>query len=327
MFVVTFLAAGTAISTPMTKLSRNSKVFSIVLFFFLGVTYLQHNKLTSITTSNFKTLSIPSVEPYGEIPKQIFFTYRHNIITTRDPTHLYNNVRRTIDSYRNLWNESNAAVHFLEDERCVEEIVRSVPSESEVLLNFYFSLTGPFKGDICRVAALYLHGGYYFDVDLEVIEPFAVPENTYFVTVDQPAMNNFFQAFVASTPRHPILKKNLEKIIALAKGEIHLELVGPNKVTFVGPETMKMAYEETPERFHKSSILLLESRLENLGGEEYDAIPRQDGEGPNCNWVVHDPEKKRVYFYSRMIGSGKQCMTRGNEKAKKEVDGTDQTTA
>jgi mannosyltransferase OCH1-like enzyme len=30
---------------------------------------------------------------------------------------------------------------------------------------------GFFKGDLCRLAALYKYGGYYFDIDLEVIEP------------------------------------------------------------------------------------------------------------------------------------------------------------
>jgi mannosyltransferase OCH1-like enzyme len=29
-----------------------------------------------------------------------------------------------------------------------------------------FAVSGAFRGDICRVAALYQHGGYYVDVDI-----------------------------------------------------------------------------------------------------------------------------------------------------------------
>jgi hypothetical protein len=30
----------------------------------------------------------------------------------------------------------------------------------------FFFITGMYKADICRTAYLYLHGGYYFDVDV-----------------------------------------------------------------------------------------------------------------------------------------------------------------
>jgi hypothetical protein len=40
-----------------------------------------------------------------------------------------------------------------------------------------------FKADICRIAELYLHGGYFFDVYLLAVHPVSPPDLVGFSTV------------------------------------------------------------------------------------------------------------------------------------------------
>jgi len=245
-----------------------------------------------------------------EIPHILWFTHRQNILDTQDPPDLYKNVQNTIDSYRKLWGINGTEVNFVDDEMCEENIKSSLKwTDAQILLDYFHNVPkGEYKGDICRVASLYLEGGYYFDVDLQVIEPFVVPPTVSFATVNQPKTNQFFQAFVASTAYHPILKRNLEKMISVALGDITLTKIGPRKATFIGPETMKLAFDDVPVKRRGEVLLLEEEHLNNLWGKTYDAIPRQDGVGPSCNWVVHNPRTRKVHFYSRFIGASKQCM-------------------
>ena len=68
----------------------------------------------------------------------------------------------------------------------------NILSKQDVLIasdNFMLSRPqekkGSFKGDICRGAALYVHGGFYMDVDIEALYPLVgfVRPSTTFTTV------------------------------------------------------------------------------------------------------------------------------------------------
>lgn len=70
-----------------------------------------------------------------------------------------------------------------------------------------------YKGDICCVAALYSDSGYYFDADIVMVKPVVLQDNEMeFSTCCQDervAPRGFFQAFLTSRPKHPILKEAL----------------------------------------------------------------------------------------------------------------------
>ena len=89
------------------------------------------------------------------IPHSIYMTYKHEVLESHEPPHIYQNIMNTISEYRRLWNEPEAPVHFLTDDECRERI-----EEAEPRLVQYFDKesSGAFKGDICRVAVLYLKG-------------------------------------------------------------------------------------------------------------------------------------------------------------------------
>ena len=131
------------------------------------------------------------------IPRRLIFTYKYNLI---DPSHndppfndkdpLTANVLNTIDKYTDFWysqdvaalsgvvNRSNfpkeeVVVSFLSDGGCVEVITKAEP---RLVKHFSSEKRGEFKADICRVAELYVYGGYYFDIDIKVVEPIKFDE-------------------------------------------------------------------------------------------------------------------------------------------------------
>lgn len=41
----------------------------------------------------------------------------------------------------------------------------------------------------------------------------------------------------------------------------------------------------------------------------YPELPEQEGIGTGCRKIVHDPKERRVYFYSRIPGVDKSCVS------------------
>jgi hypothetical protein len=190
------------------------------------------------------------------IPHRLIFTYNHNILTQGTPDHLYANVVNTIQIYRKAWestantyndhqrggdaaanefykhinvtgvvenlsaydasNRNDGSVLFFDDGDCLE-IIRKI--EPRLVLPFELETEGKYKGDICRLAALYAYGGYYFDVDIEVIKPLpekviSINSNVSFVTSWMlPLKNEFFQAILAVSSNHPVIRANMDVMI------------------------------------------------------------------------------------------------------------------
>ena len=149
-------------------------------------------------------------------------------------------------------------VSFLSDDDCVAIITEAEPRLVE---KFRGEKRGEFKGDICRVAELYVYGGYYFDIDIGVYEPLhlddlhvpreRVPDITLrylkMATTDElmklmkggrddlvtfstvvNKQGRFFQAFTAAMPRHPVMERSLQYMVAYYDGT--LEQVLPQDI-------------------------------------------------------------------------------------------------
>lgn len=135
----------------------------------------------------------------GNIPHRLIFTHHINLLdcdiwktasTKKLSPQMYNlaeNVHATISAYKSVWGDDLEVV-FLNDDDCISAIKEVESSlvgwfnalEGELRLsswyrrfhnspNFMYTIilfTGMYKADICRAAYLYLHGGYYFDVDV-----------------------------------------------------------------------------------------------------------------------------------------------------------------
>lgn len=123
-----------------------------------------------VEESRFFTSKVsPHKAGVAMIPHKLWFTYKHNILETKTLKHFYNNVMKTINAYTTLWNTSSnlpTEVYFLDNNNCTDLL-----NQVEPLLAMAFEQEGKgdFKADLCCTAALYLHGGYYFDIDMEVV--------------------------------------------------------------------------------------------------------------------------------------------------------------
>jgi hypothetical protein len=172
------------------------------------------------------------------IPRRLIFTYKHDLLKVGQPAHMLRNVRATIQLYRDAWGEPDAPVLFLDDDGCRREVAAVAPS---LLRHFNSEQQGQYKGDICRLAALYRRGGYYFDIDLRAIAPVPVDPCMLMVVplqADQQA-GGLFQAFLASPPLSPILRLNIRTMEEYYDGK--RQMAGMN--VLMGPTSLAIAMD------------------------------------------------------------------------------------
>jgi hypothetical protein len=234
-----------------------------------------------------------------KIPRRMIFTYKHNILETKEPPHLYENVLNTIQKYREAWGEPNAPVWFLNNTDCLSVLYAAKPA----LLNYFaLEVHGSWKADICRVAALYLTGGYYFDVDMEVVQPWKHDDNVTFATVMTPETNRYFQSFLVSEPQSRIMEKSLSRMLHFYENHISREGV------LLGPDVMKWAFDSVPISDRGQAVFLEEHEYPR---DQIESLERREAVGCCCNFGVRDSNTKQRFFYSRIVGAGRSCMPSG----------------
>mmetsp|Transcript_19191 Transcript_19191/g.42677 ORF Transcript_19191/g.42677 Transcript_19191/m.42677 type:complete len:188 (+) Transcript_19191:181-744(+) len=175
-------------------------------------------------------------------------------------------------------------------------------------------MQGMYKADLCRAAYLYLHGGYYADVDLLTVRPYVVPDDVDFATVKGMGLlrgEGFFQAFMAASKGNSIVYRSLEIMRDALYGD-------RARGKYLGPSALSEAYLEasngTDYKSHPFPLidgtrLLSEASLETR--TDLSILPKQvkppgfescTVETSACNFVVFDSDSA-VYFYSRVLGT------------------------
>lgn len=191
------------------------------------------------------------------IPSKICFNFKVDLFEDKGATRYpetYLNLQRTI-----LRNPGFEVIMY-NDTTCRAAIARV---HSEALAKYFDAeQSGAYKSDVCRLAMLIEHGGYYLDNDIEVItDLFSIaPAKASFVTVlakFQPPGgdgNEVMQGFIGSTPGHPALKLALDQIWM----QYLLNVVGtyPDKGTALLEHTENM----TGRTRHMSSTTFLGTR-------------------------------------------------------------------
>jgi len=185
-----------------------------------------------------------------------------------------------------------------------------------------------YKADICRAADLTLHGGYYFDVDILVVQPYVAPADAKFVTVKGSGFPTFgfFQAFFAAEKDSAIARHSLKVMLEALSGE-------RSRGKWLGPTALMEAWMEVENVTNASSVnfdvnnvhLLTEVHLTNPtdvskyqkvsdslasinGFKLIQRVPRGYGDdcqyrGGACDHAVLDEADGRIYFYSRVLGT------------------------
>lgn len=267
---------------------------------------LKRNSSASVTVS----LVEEKLFRRPKIPHSLVFIHTKLRSLEQLPSPFRENVQNTIRLFRSGWEDDDeeAPVRFLNDSLCADAIQRTEPR----LLPYYRSpqTLGKFQADICRVAYLYISGGFYFDVDMKTLQPLRLPGNVTFSSAitdgsdgNFNAQGPFFQSILASAPGHPILGKALEMMLGYYNGT--LKICGGQ---WVGPCTLRRAYDRTTAQERGVVRILRETNLESRPHvRSYPNLTRQQGRGCCCNFVVHDDVMKDVYFFSRVSGSGEYC--------------------
>lgn len=244
-----------------------------------------------------------------DIPHIIHFVHtKMNILKDHKPYDTYQNIQNTIRLYKKAWDDtsgSSSVVHFWVDADCQVMIQKVYP----LLLPFYRNETwAPFQADMCRIAALHLHGGYYSDVDMYTRIPLQFDHSTcqFSSCFTANRRYGFAQSFIASTPQNPILVESLKQMFACYTDTEMSQRIR-TRYDFLGPYTLKKAYD----LLNYSSIpgqddcLLEEINLDAKGNTHlYPNEFRQQGSGEVCNYVMHNPRRSILHFFSRKMGLG-----------------------
>lgn len=264
----------------------------------------------------------PEKEPLRKIPSVLIFTHSINLLNTSfDAATRQDDEEEDIALQRNVQNtialHPNSTVRFLTDEDCVASIRRVMRDKKDNenannTLAWFFQQEshGMYKADICRGAALYETGGYYMDVDLQArmsIPPILHPNTTFTTILVHSASHhrgNFFQAFIGSTPRNPILYRYLELFEMHYHGMVDVD--GP-----LGVMLLRKAFDDVlgTRRHPKEEA----SRQQVELWQEVQYHPQLFPHVPPPTWgtrrachfvVVANPEPPFVVpFYSRVAGS------------------------
>jgi hypothetical protein len=234
--------------------------------------------------------------PDFKIPRRLIFTYKSNLLETKDPPLFYDNVLKTIKVYREAWGELEAPVWFLDDDDCRAAIYFAKP---HLLTYFDKEIDGSWKADICRVAALYLTGGYYFDVDMEAVNPWIPGRNATFATVHDPSKTIFFQSFLASEKEGRLMMEHLDELLIFYEDRTsRIDIL-------LGPHTLKWAFNSIPPSELGETVLLQEIGY-SLEDSEISSR-RREAVGCCCNHRVQEPVSNVTIFYSRIVGNSWKC--------------------
>ena len=273
-----------------------------------------------------RDFSVESVEKKDRIPHRIIIMDRGDNLSDIISPRL-ENTYNTIRQYHNAWFPSNdnlnstdsnhlteeqkKIVSYLNDASCIKVLNQTEP---KLIPFFEREIHGKYKADICRVAELFSRGGYYFDTDMKVTKPlllqpqvtFTAPfeaDSTARTDFEKEKMNNvgIFNSFIASAPKHPILRNALNLMLSSYEGKIKLE-------SQLGPATLFKGYQQ----FERSSTYLkqlwpIDMTLAEtyMNKRNYPNFPRNRGTGCCCDFVIHNFTERDIYFYSRIPGASK----------------------
>lgn len=193
---------------PRRKKRAKRKIFTILSWcIILGVVLVSLTNLIRLLQGTHHTPSESIIN--SKIPRKLWFTYKDDLLKTKQPTHYYENVMKTIDAYRKAWGDPDVEAHVLSDDDCSKILIQI---NKELLERFKAETVGAYKGDICRLGALYLYGGYNFDVEMQTVTPYIVPSDVSFSSLRR-YDGLISSSFMASTPEHRMLQLGIDEMI------------------------------------------------------------------------------------------------------------------
>jgi len=229
------------------------------------------------------------------IPHKLWFASRHEL--SRKQKH-YDNILHTVQAYQGAWDTDTVEYEIMDGKACMNAIIKSpITGASSALIKFYKQDQSTIF-DICRAVILQQYGGYFFNEEVEVVEPYLAKNDINFVGVLNPS-GLFLTHFVASAKKHPVMHEIITKYVMLAEGT--LSLATPNQ----SGDIYRDSYNAKINHSISKSVLLLEKHL-TVMAEIHDVKARDSRS--MCNFIITDPELETINFYTRMYTDGRYCV-------------------
>lgn len=157
-----------------------------------------------------------------KIPKVIYQTFETDDV----PQGMYNSI--------NSWiNKNTDYEHYFFDSKDRIEFIEKYFNK-DVLEAYIRLLPGAFKADLWRCCVLYQKGGVYVDADmicLKSLSELIEVNDEFLIARDDPMAKTFLaNGFIASIPKHPFLKKQIDNIVDNVKNlreRYYLDITGP----------------------------------------------------------------------------------------------------
>jgi hypothetical protein len=241
------------------------------------------------------------------IPAILHFNHKKNFFLERVPgtDGLRLNIQRIIDMH------PGANVSFSDDVQCRSALARA---HSEELASWFDrEPQGCYRSDLCRLAALYEQGGYYFDNDFEVVTdvrgiiPPGVSVSTVMALTDRgtPSIGmdgrlDVFQAFLAAAPKHPVIKAAMDYTLKwYQRGEYLYQQNGQRLMLWNHPRRDGPCETVDPERCHQvlAGAVFLGKAIREWLGVNYLRAGHMD-EGKGCQWTGDMIATRCAYLFT-----------------------------
>ena len=154
------------------------------------------------------------------IPKLIWQTFKEEI---EEDNPLY-------DKIKSWKNQKGYKYHFIDDVEGLKFLKENF--EDEVWQSFQVLIPGAFKADLLRACLVYIHGGVYADIKVELIFPLDYfLDKELVLTKDRDSLG-IWNGFFGAKKKHPYLKKVIDGAVYMIKNKKY----GGNTTDITGPQ-------------------------------------------------------------------------------------------
>jgi hypothetical protein len=272
-----------------------------------------------VSLSSLPSSSSSSSSSLSAIPRRLFFVWLGPSPTM--PLLLADNILATIEAFRTEWSNGNgggdgddergggdAPARIVRDDECLRAVREYGEDKLVVLWDLLKKTSQDMSGraDLCRAVILYNEGGYYADADMITLRPVVpAPSITLVVaTCEYEDPHNCIQnTFIAVTPRHPVIKAQLELMAALVQGgQLTIDIDHPDrdgKHKIFGPWTLAKVLPEWREQHGAQQLMLLEEEQAVRGRLSKNprvesALTHFNPQEHLCNIFLFDPKNPDV---------------------------------
>lgn len=171
----------------------------------------------------------PAGQRKSKIPMQVILT---------GPFNSFAEVRNHRSDLSSLGITPDMHVRYFNNSACRAYLEATNP---DLVLFFNAETHGSLRGDICRTAVLAREGGFYVDLDMQLVVPLKelVDDETTFMSA-RSSMSGVLNAIIAATPHNPVMLSTLAHI-----GKWYRKETPHDGSGLLGPETMRRGLDDS----------------------------------------------------------------------------------